>query len=97
MPSQRERIHKEFLATPAAQREDFCRRLFLLHLQAEGDPRSLQDRMAHLLTSLEQAIADDAKRPDLWHAFLTWLHEEMKPLQEQQDKLNQEKVRNRKS
>lgn len=95
MPSQRQRIHEEFLGTPESERDDFCRRLFLLHLQAEGDPQSLQDRMSHLLTALEQAIALDAKRPDLWHAFLTWLHQELKPLQEAQDRKNAEAVQKR--
>lgn len=93
MSTQRERIYQEFLGTPKQGQTDFCRRLFLLHLQATGDARSLEDRMAHLLTALEQAIVDDAGRPELWQQFQVWLHEQLKPLQEEQQRKNEEKVK----
>jgi hypothetical protein len=95
MPSQRERIYEEFLGTPKKEQADFCRRLFLLHLQATGDAQSLEDRMAHLLTALEQAIVEDAGRPELWQHFQVWLHEQLKPLQQEQQKKNEELVRKR--
>lgn len=91
--TQREQLFFEFQATAEAEQADFCRRLFLLHLQATGDPRSLEDRMRHLLTALEQAVVEDARRPDLWQRFLTWLHAELKPLQEEQERKNREMVR----
>jgi hypothetical protein len=66
-----------------------------MHLQAGGDEESCQDRMEHVLASLEQAIVEDAERPDLWQQFRAWLHEQLKPLQEQQEKKDRETVRKR--
>jgi hypothetical protein len=53
--------------------------------------------MAHLLTAMEQAIVEDAERPELWQKFMAWLHEELKPLQQEQQKKNEELVRKRRS